>query len=107
MTTATCPLLLIVPMAVSTRIKVYVQPRASRTAVVGMHGDAIHIRLAAAPVDNAANEALVALVASRLGIPRRNVRVVAGASSRRKVIEVVGTTAEVVAAALIAQRNAL
>jgi uncharacterized protein (TIGR00251 family) len=81
-------------MALATRIKIYVQPRASKTAVIGMHGDAVHIRLAAPPVDNAANEALVKLVAERLGIAKRQVRVVAGATSRRKIIEIDGMSAE-------------
>jgi len=88
-------------MVISARIKVYVQPRASKTAVVGLHGDAVHIRLAAPPVDNAANEALVELVAERLGIAKRNVRVVAGATSRRKVIEIDGVSAETATSALL------
>ena len=76
----------------STRIKVYVQPRASRSEVVGMHGDAIRVRLAAPPVDNAANEALLALLAGRLGISRRCIRLVTGYASRRKVVEIDGVT---------------
>ena len=90
-------------MATSTRIKVYVQPRASKTVIVGMHGDAVHVRLAAPPVDNAANEALVALVATRLGIARRQVRIVAGAAGRRKVIEIDGLNAETATAALLSE----
>jgi uncharacterized protein (TIGR00251 family) len=81
-------------MVASSRIKVYVQPRASKTAIVGMHGDAVHIRLTAPPVENAANEALVELLAARLGVAKRQVRVVAGAASRRKVIEIDGISAE-------------
>jgi len=92
-------------MAHSARIKVYVQPRASKTAVVGMHGDAVHIRLAAPPVDNAANEALVELVAARLGIAKRQVRVVAGETSRRKVIEIDGVAAETATSALLTVPN--
>jgi uncharacterized protein (TIGR00251 family) len=92
-------------MASSNRIKVYVQPRASKTAVVGMHGDAVHVRLAAAPVDNAANEELVALIATRLGIAKRQVRIVGGAGSRRKVIEIDGLAAETAAAALLSNSS--
>lgn len=88
-------------MALSARIKVYVQPRASKTAVVGMHGDAVHIRLAAPPVDNAANEALVEWVAARLGIAKRQVRVVAGGTSRRKVVEIDGVSAETATSTLL------
>jgi uncharacterized protein (TIGR00251 family) len=88
-------------VATQTRIKVYVQPRASKTAVAGMHGDSVRIRLAAPPVDNAANEALVEFIADKLGLAKRNVRIVVGATSRRKVIEIDGVTADAALAALL------
>jgi uncharacterized protein (TIGR00251 family) len=74
------------------RISVHVQPRAARSEIVGLHGAALKVRLQAPPVDGAANEALVALLADRLGVARRAVKVVAGASSRAKTVEVEGTT---------------
>ena len=74
------------------RVAVHVQPRASRSEIVGLHGQALKVRLQAPPVDGAANAALVALLADRLGLPRRAVRIVAGASSRAKTVEVEGTT---------------
>lgn len=88
-------------MTICARIKTYVQPRASTNAIIGMHGDAVHIRLTAPPVDNAANEALVELIAERLGIAKRQVRVVAGASSRRKIVEIDGVTADQATRALL------
>jgi len=57
-----------------------------------MHGEAIKIRLTAPPVDDAANEELIALLAKALGVPRGAVRIVAGARARSKVVEVVGTS---------------
>ena len=78
----------------SARFAVHVQPRAKRTEVTGMHGAAVKIRLAALPVDGAANEALRRFVAERLCVPRAAVRVVAGLSSRDKWIEVDGLSAE-------------
>jgi uncharacterized protein len=84
----------------SVRINVYVQPRASKTGVVGMHGDAWKIRVAAPPVDNAANAQLIEFIASKLGIPKRNVRVAAGGTGRRKVVEIAGVSLEAVTAAL-------
>ena len=84
----------------SVRLEVYIQPRASRTELAGMHDGVIKIRIAAPPVDNAANLALVDFIARHLGIAKRCVRVVAGASSRRKVLEVDGVTADLIAAAL-------
>ena len=77
-------------MTLRTRIEVYVQPRASKTEVTGLHDDRIKIRLAAPPVDGAANAELVSFIASRLGIAKSKVRVVAGESSRRKTIEIDG-----------------
>jgi len=65
-----------------------------------MHDGVIKIRVAAPPVDNAANRALTDFVADRLGVAKRSVRVVAGGSSRRKVLEIDGVTAELVTARL-------
>lgn len=77
---------------------VHVQPRASRSEVVGTHGAALKVRLLAPPVDGAANEALVALLSEKLGVPRRDVRIVQGVTSRAKVVEIDGTTADAVRA---------
>ncbi len=76
------------------RFKVHVQPRASRAGVAGIHGDPIKVRLAAPPVDGRANAALEVLLADALGVARRAVCVVSGATGRDKVVEVVGVTAE-------------
>jgi uncharacterized protein len=75
------------------RFRVRLQPRASRDEIVGLLDGALRIRLHAPPVDGAANEALVAFLADRLSVPRRAVRIVTGASSRMKTIEVAGVTA--------------
>jgi uncharacterized protein len=80
----------------SVRFAVRVQPRASRSEIAGLHGDSLKVRLAAPPVDGAANEALVELIADALGIGRRAVRIVSGQSSRSKVVEVEGVTAAAV-----------
>ncbi|HET9799063.1 MAG TPA: DUF167 domain-containing protein [Gemmatimonadaceae bacterium] len=85
------------------RVAVHVQPRASRSEIVGLHGAALKVRLQAPPVDGAANDALIALLAERLGVPRRAVRVVAGAASRAKTVEIDGTT-EVAVRALLTHR---
>jgi uncharacterized protein (TIGR00251 family) len=70
------------------RLRIRVQPRASSNEVAGAHGDQIRVRLTAPPVEGAANEALVRFLARRLGIERASVRIVAGLSSRSKVVEV-------------------
>ena len=78
----------------------YVQPRASRTGIAGRHGPDLKIRIASPSVDQAANEELLRFLAERLGVRRRNIRLVAGATSRRKVIEVDGLSAEQIATLL-------
>jgi uncharacterized protein (TIGR00251 family) len=78
------------------RFSVRVQPRAARSGVAGLHGGALRVRLSAPPVDGAANEELVELLAERLGVPRRDVSIVGGAASRSKLVEVRGVSAELV-----------
>jgi len=87
---------------VSGRFAVHVQPRARRTEVAGLHGDAVKVRLAAPPVEGAANEELVRFVAERLGVARAAVRVASGAASRRKVVEVDGVSGADARQALLA-----
>jgi uncharacterized protein (TIGR00251 family) len=84
----------------SARISVYVQPRASKTEVAGMYGDSLKIRVAAPPVDNAANAALIEFIAAKLGIAKRSIRIVAGAAGRRKVVEIDDVTLAAVTAVL-------
>jgi uncharacterized protein (TIGR00251 family) len=88
-------------MTSSARIAVYVQPRASVTEVTGLHDGCIKIRLAAPPVDGAANAALVEFVAERLGIAKQRVRLVSGPGSRRKVLEIEGLSSAVIHGALL------
>ena len=78
----------------SLRFRVHVQPRASRSEIVGLHGDALKIRLTAPPADGVANDALVALLADVLGIARAAVRIVSGETSRGKIVEVDGANVE-------------
>jgi len=71
-------------------LDIRVVPRSPRTRVDGMRGSAILIRLAAAPVDGAANEALIALLSDALDLPRRNIRIVSGETSRDKRVQIEG-----------------
>jgi uncharacterized protein (TIGR00251 family) len=59
-----------------------------------MHGEAIKIRLTSPPVDDAANEELIALLARELGVSRGAVRIVSGARARSKLVEVVGASTD-------------
>jgi uncharacterized protein (TIGR00251 family) len=71
-------------------IHVRVIPRARRTEVSGRRGDAILVRLSAPPVDGAANDALIAFLADRLGIAQRQIAIARGASARDKTIAIDG-----------------
>jgi uncharacterized protein (TIGR00251 family) len=61
-----------------------------------VHGEALKVRLGAPPVDGAANEALVALLAHELGVSKRAIRIVSGAASRSKLVQVDGISADLV-----------
>jgi uncharacterized protein (TIGR00251 family) len=76
------------------RFEVRVQPRASRSEIAGEQEGALRVRLAAPPVNGAANEALVALLADLLGVPKRDIHIVTGMTSKRKLIEAHGVTPE-------------
>jgi uncharacterized protein (TIGR00251 family) len=74
-------------------LKVKVQPRASRNAIQGQHGDELKISITAPPVDSAANEAVVEFLADQLNVTRSAVRLVRGGTSRHKMIFVSGLSA--------------
>jgi len=78
------------------RFSVRVQPRASKTEVVGSYGTALKIRLQAPSVDGAANAALVSFLADLLGVSRRSVRIISGESTRDKIVEIAGVSPNVI-----------
>jgi uncharacterized protein (TIGR00251 family) len=73
-------------------LDVHVQPGARATEVVGRHGDALKVRVAAPATGGRANEAVVAVVAEEFGLARHDVELVSGASSRRKRIRLADLT---------------
>jgi len=83
-----------------------VRPGASRTRVGGTHGAALVVRVAPRAVDGAATEAALAAVARALGVRRRDVALVSGATSRDKVVEVSGADEAELAAAVDRLRSA-
>jgi len=88
------------PSAGGVSIALIVQPNAKRNEVVGAHGDALKIKIAAPPVEGAATEALLEFIAARLGVKRQAVEILRGATNRQKVVLVHGTTAEAILDAL-------
>ena len=72
------------------RFSVHLQPRASRNEIVGTRGSALKVKVTAPPVEGLANQALIDFLSRELEVPRRNVCIVSGFSSRTKVIEISG-----------------
>ena len=77
-------------MGLTTRVRLRVSPGAARAAVVGRHGEAWKVRVAAAPERRKANEAVLALLAETLAVPRSSVMLVSGGGSRDKIVELAG-----------------
>lgn len=78
-------------------VDILVQPRASRAKIGPMHDGRIKVAVTAPPVDGEANAAVIELLAKQLGIPRGNVEVIAGASSRRKTLRIANVTEQQIA----------
>ncbi len=74
----------------STRLRLRVSPGAARSTVVGRHGDAWKVRVAAPPEHGKANEAVLTLLAETLTLPRSSVALVSGGASRDKIVELAG-----------------
>jgi uncharacterized protein len=75
---------------VATHLALRVSPGAKTTAVVGRHGEAWKVRVTAPPEGGRANAAVIALLASTLGVPARTISVVSGHGGRDKLVELTG-----------------
>jgi uncharacterized protein (TIGR00251 family) len=80
--------------AAGVELDLLVQPRASRSAFTGCHDGRLKVSLPAPPVDGEANDALVRLLSDWFERPRRDVRLVRGASGRRKTVAIDGLSVE-------------
>ncbi len=78
------------PSNVSTTISVRVLPRSSRDEVAGVSEGVLRIRLTAPPLENRANDALVQFLSKTVGIPRRQVEILAGGRGRNKIVRIHG-----------------
>jgi uncharacterized protein (TIGR00251 family) len=74
----------------SQNLDIRVIPRAGRSGVAGLRDGAVLMRLAAAPVDGAANDELISVLSKALDVPRRNIIIVSGERSRLKRVRVAG-----------------
>jgi hypothetical protein len=84
--------LIITPGTGGVRLGVRVVPRASRSSVAGVRDGRLVVRVTAPPVEGAANDAVLDVLAGALGVPRRAVSILAGATHREKTVVIVGLT---------------
>lgn len=82
------------------RLRIHVQPNAKRNEIIGLHGESLKVKIKAPPEDGRANAELVAFIAEVLGVARAAVSLESGASSRAKMLLIVGVSAAQVRAAL-------
>jgi uncharacterized protein (TIGR00251 family) len=75
-------------------IDIKVIPRAGKTAIAGTRDNALLVRLAAPPVEGAANESLIELLARTFQLPKRQIAIIAGDKSRTKKVKIRGATAD-------------
>ncbi len=83
------------------RLEVEVTPRAARAGIAGRRGDVLKVRVGAPPEGGRANDELIKLVASFLGVPRSTVTIARGAATRRKILDIEGLAAGDLAAAML------
>lgn len=86
-----------------THLDVFVQPRAARTGIAGIHGAALKLKVRAPAQDDKANRAVLELLAQKLGLPVRSLEIVSGHRSRNKRILVPEVTPAQVASRLAEQ----
>ena len=77
-------------------LKCWIQPRSSRSAVIGIHGDALKIALTAPPVDGKANKELLKFMAKYFKLPQSGIQITAGESSRSKTILISGLNKDII-----------
>jgi uncharacterized protein (TIGR00251 family) len=82
------------PRPDTVRIRIHAQPGAKRSEVIGLHGDSLKVKIHAPPVEGKANSELLGFLAGTLECKRNQLAIVAGETSREKVIEVTGLSPE-------------
>jgi uncharacterized protein (TIGR00251 family) len=73
-----------------TDIKIKLIPRSSRNEILGREGDGYRVKVTSPPVEGMANKALIALLAEKLGVPKRDIEITGGKTSRMKTVRLHG-----------------
>jgi len=71
-------------------LKIKVEPRSSKSAIVGPYGDTLKVKLTAPPVDGKANKELIALLSKELKVRKKDIEIMSGESSKNKVVKITG-----------------
>jgi uncharacterized protein len=93
-------MLILQQSGVDVLLPVAVQPRASRNAIAGLHGNALKLLLTAPPVEGAANTACLSLLADLLGLSRARLSIIRGAKARQKLIRITNMSVDTLRAQL-------
>ncbi len=80
---------------VSIDVRIFVQPRSSKNEIVGVHDDAIKIKITSPPVDGAANSLLIKFLSKKLGVSKSSISLISGDKSRSKVVNIEGLTKDI------------
>ena len=78
----------------SLTLKIKVEPRSSRAGIVGPYGDSLKVKLTSSPVEGKANKELVEILAKEFGIPKRDVEILSGQSSKNKIVKLHGVNGQ-------------
>lgn len=76
----------------SITVPCWIQPKASKNRIIGIHGNYLKISLAAPPVDGKANAALCKFLAKKICVSKSSVSIIAGLQSRRKIVKICGVS---------------
>ena len=71
-------------------IKIKVEPRSSKSGIVGPYGDALKVKLTSPPVEGKANKELVEVLSKEYGVPKKNIEIISGQSSKNKTVKLIG-----------------
>ncbi len=76
------------------RLHIFIQPKASKNEIIGPHSGLLKIKITAPPVDGKANEGLIEYLSDYFDIPKRNIIIIRGETSRKKTLELRGISLE-------------
>jgi len=93
-------------MGLHTDIRIKLAPRSSKNEILGREGDGYKVKVTSPPVEGLANKALIALLAQRLGVPKRDIEITGGKASRMKTVRIHGLTEAAIAQAMSREQGA-